>query len=401
MGEYWQVYYAIPNKWLERKARKGQSMYYYYAYIEDGLCVDVERTRKQKTDLTDYVEVSQAEYDACINEETGSENYIIGKKWNGTEWVIPEKFYYAVLDERLIAIDMVDSDEPITKDNYISISKEEYDGKIYLHFRWDVTEEKFKDVSFVEYADTDTTMVSVNKTNTPLQNLLDKIQNDIKNINCEMTPNEILAALLSVDGSGSGIDADLLDGKNSSEFATVAALTTLSNLVNNKADASHGHADYANAIQSLSNAISGKADAGHGHNDLAAAITNISNALIGKSDTNHDHSLASHFDIMVVPGNNDFQSKSHTSYKMKFTPDILFVIPNGATQFMQYVPNAYNNHYILWFLGGIYVKNYNDNVEDGCTIDENGFTLYSNYQDNEYLKVTLNSAENIAIGIKF
>jgi hypothetical protein len=44
-----------------------------------------------------------------------------------------------------------------------------------------------------------------------------------------LTPAQILAALVTVDGSGSGLDADLLDGHDSPYFATQAALTTEKN----------------------------------------------------------------------------------------------------------------------------------------------------------------------------
>jgi hypothetical protein len=40
-----------------------------------------------------------------------------------------------------------------------------------------------------------------------------------------MTAADILAALLTVDGGGSGLDADLLDGQSSAAFATASALT--------------------------------------------------------------------------------------------------------------------------------------------------------------------------------
>lgn len=382
MGEYWQVYHSVPNKWLERKARKGQSMYYYYAYIENGLCVDVERTRKQKTDLTDYVEVSQAEYDAYMNEEMESENYIIGKKWNGTAWVLPEKYYYAIIDDRMIAIDMIVSDDPIERPDYISIAKEEYEGRIYIHFKWDVEEQKFKEVPFVEYADTDTTMVSVNNTNTKLQTLLEQIQSTIENIDCEMAPQDILKAILSVDGSGSGIDADKLDGNDSSVFAKATALAELTKVVNGKAPSVHTH-DYAASK--------------HTHADYATK-TELTNALAKKANSTHDHSLASHIQVAWVEGDSNSERNSNSVVTLNFSPDIVIVVPDNGVEFSTWDKvDVYGK--VSYFYGGVFVKNVNAQAYRGCTISGKNVTLYSDVT-GDYEKILMNTYNKIVIGIK-
>lgn len=43
-------------------------------------------------------------------------------------------------------------------------------------------------------------------------------------VNSDITASEILASLVTVDGTGSGLDADLLDGQHASAFATLAAV---------------------------------------------------------------------------------------------------------------------------------------------------------------------------------
>lgn len=48
-----------------------------------------------------------------------------------------------------------------------------------------------------------------------------------------LTPAQILAALLTVDGTGSLLDADKLDGLDSTHFATAADLAALQSQVNN------------------------------------------------------------------------------------------------------------------------------------------------------------------------
>jgi 3-deoxy-D-arabino-heptulosonate 7-phosphate (DAHP) synthase len=42
----------------------------------------------------------------------------------------------------------------------------------------------------------------------------------------DQTASEILALLKTVDGAGSGLDADLLDGQSSAYFATASALSS-------------------------------------------------------------------------------------------------------------------------------------------------------------------------------
>jgi len=60
---------------------------------------------------------------------------------------------------------------------------------------------------------------------------LDDIEN---NATADMTPNEILTAVKTVDGSGSGLDADTLDGKHASEFLGATEQANDSDKLNNQ-----------------------------------------------------------------------------------------------------------------------------------------------------------------------
>jgi hypothetical protein len=53
--------------------------------------------------------------------------------------------------------------------------------------------------------------------------------NDISALQTDTTPAAILAKIITVDGAGSGLDADTLDGHDSAYFATQSALTTEKN----------------------------------------------------------------------------------------------------------------------------------------------------------------------------
>lgn len=98
----------------------------------------------------------------------------------------------------------------------------------------------------------------------------------------EMTGAAILTALLTVDGSGSGLDADLLDGNEATYFAQATHNHTASDIT-----------DFTTEVNSLINAtIDGAPSALDTLNELAAALgddenfsTTITNLVNGKADT--------------------------------------------------------------------------------------------------------------------
>lgn len=103
--------------------------------------------------------------------------------------------------------------------------------------------------------------------------------------NSGMTAAEILAALKTVDGTGSGIDADTLDGLDSTAFA-------LTNHSHDYAPTAHTHT--LENVTGLVTALAGKSDTNHDHNTAYAPIshahtienvTGLATALSGKADT--------------------------------------------------------------------------------------------------------------------
>lgn len=123
-----------------------------------------------------------------------------------------------------------------------------------------------------------------------------------------ITASEILTKLKTVDGQNSGLDADMLDGHDTTYFATATQLA-------GKADANHTHSQYAtnDDVEALETEVTGKADSTHTHaqgdiTGLSTAlsskanathshaqsdITGLATALSGKADTGHTHSTAS------------------------------------------------------------------------------------------------------------
>jgi hypothetical protein len=114
-----------------------------------------------------------------------------------------------------------------------------------------------------------------------LENLNDAIQaiEDNPPVAPSMTPSQILAGIVQVDGTGSGLDADLLDGLNSTAFAVVG----------------HDHAGvYATAAHTHAGVY---ADAAHTHTGVYEPADNtiLKDADIGVTVAaqNHTHAASS------------------------------------------------------------------------------------------------------------
>lgn len=129
--------------------------------------------------------------------------------------------------------------------------------------------------------------------------------------NSGMTAAEILAALKTVDGADSGIDADTLDGLDSTAFALAnhnhdeAYSPVTHNHDTAYAPLTHSHNEYAttealnsliatvNGIDSdvtdLEDALADKANTNHTHDEYISAQT-YANGMSGKADVNHTHS---------------------------------------------------------------------------------------------------------------
>lgn len=113
-----------------------------------------------------------------------------------------------------------------------------------------------------------------------------------------MTAADILSALLTVDGSGSDLDADLLDGQQASAFAQAAHTHTAAEIT-----------DFTGAVQSLIDAtIDGAPGALDTLNELAAAlgddpnfsvtITNLINSRVNSYATDVGDGLATSFVVL-------------------------------------------------------------------------------------------------------
>lgn len=336
-------------------------IYYYYAYMEDGVCVDIERTRVQKTDLTNYVEVTVNEYNAYMNEDTSSEYYIIGKSWDGSEWYLDNTYYYAVINEKFICVNFVASSEEIIDKAYVTINKAAYESQEYRNKKYDAVMNSFYTVSFPQYAEADTTNISVNGEDVTLQSVIAGLQAAIADAGTNIDANTILNMLKGVDGEGSGVDADTLDGHDTSYFASKQELTNLATkqeLANlaTKQDI-QGVAkvtDLANyaPLSALANCAS------------AAEVQNLRNTVSAIKSTE----LV--FGTVIKPRG----YRGAYSETLGFRPKAVLVMPIDG-----------NIYYDDIQRGGLYIDDGNDYSRRGCAITDNGFSLYAYEEDGNDL----------------
>lgn len=99
----------------------------------------------------------------------------------------------------------------------------------------------------------------------------------------EITAAHILEKLLNVDGQNSGLDADKLDGHDSTYFATATQL-------NGKADAEHSHTGYAESSHTHTPASIGASPATHTHTPSSIGAAPSSHSHSEYASSNHSHS---------------------------------------------------------------------------------------------------------------
>ena len=216
---------------------------YYYAYInEKNIVEDVYALRKAISDGS-YIEIAESVYTATIN---GTEGSIVGKYWNGSIF-IDKVIYYAIVEkvnDIYLVKEIIKSEEAIDKPGeYIEVESFEATkrGQIY-----DPNTGIFRDAKFHEIADTDTNYISVKGTDVSLSQYLDDTQTMISN---EVAATSLLEKLKGVDGVESGLDADLLDGKQADYFATNEVLQALNTTVNT------GNVDLTSRINKVEEAV--------------------------------------------------------------------------------------------------------------------------------------------------
>lgn len=337
------------------------AVYYYYAFMEDGKCVDVERTRTEKTGaaLENYIAITANQYNACMDDDVSSPDYIIGKSWNGEEWYLDTTHYYAIINEKLICVNFASSYGEINDKAYVPITKTMFENQTVYHKKYDPDMNVFYEVTFPQYADADTTMISVNGNDVTLQSVIEGLQAAINNAGVSLNANDIIKMLKGVDGAGSGLDADTFDGFDSSYFASKQDLTAYATKADIQGMAKTS--DLANYATNATLASYAPLTALNGY-ATAADVQNLRSTVNGIKSTEIETGL-----IIKARG-----TRGAYTENLGFRPKAVLVIPMDG--------NMYDHDNGIQ-RGGLYIDDGNDFSRQGGAITDNGFELYAYEED--------------------
>jgi hypothetical protein len=141
------------------------------------------------------------------------------------------------------------------------------------------------------------------------------------------TASEILTKVLTVDGTGSGLDADLLDGNHASAFA--AAI----------------HTHVIGDVTGLQTALDGKAATVHTH--VIGDVTGLQTALDGKAATVHTHAIGDVTGLQTaLDGKVDENAAITGATKTKITYDAKGLVTAGADATTADIADSSNRRYV-------------------------------------------------------
>ena len=236
-------------------------MTYYYAYIDENGQVTWLGAMPSPLTAPGYLEITQDQY------ENGN---LMGKYWNGSEFVDSLYHYYAVLSDEDVVIDVIEYEGTLEGDTVVEIDS--LDTSL-LGLWYDRNgDQTFKAIPIHILSDYTTDQISYKDQDKWLSTKLDEIEAAIQaagGTSTALVASEVLAAMITVDGANSGLDADLLDGKHASAFADVDHTHT------QYATATHTHSEYAEADHTHSE----YAETGHTHSGYASSNHSHSNYL--------------------------------------------------------------------------------------------------------------------------
>lgn len=317
---------------------------YYYALVDaNNICTAV------------YAMPAQLSGDSyiAITEEQYNDSTLIGKKYVNGEWVEVTTYYYAILDERGLVETVYESQtEMPAADNMVPITVTQFNDATLIGKYYDRETGTFIEPPISVIAECSTDEVQYKDQEKTLSEKLDEMDNAIANAGggsavdaytktesdakyapagssytkaesdakyalagstggATMTADEVLEAVKSVDGTGSGLDADKLDGLEASAFApathehseyaptehTHTGYATADHSHSGYASADHTHTGYATTNHTHSASDVGAAATNHTHNNYAESshthaqseISGLASALAGKADSSHSH----------------------------------------------------------------------------------------------------------------
>lgn len=310
---------------------------FYYAYVnENKICTGVYALPSSITGDS-YIVITEAEY---------TSQSVVGMKYENGVWVEVTTYYYAILNDKGIVEYVHESETEMgAADNLVEITAEQYADETLVGKYYDRENNVFIVPPISVLKEHSTNEIQYKDNEKWLSDKLDELDAAIANCGtavdaytkdesdakyaavgtsytkaesdakyalagatgATMTAAEILTAIKDVDGAGSGLDADTLDGKQAAEFALATDL-------DGKADATHSHSEYAatehthTGYASTDHAHSGYAASDHTHSGYASTdhahsgyaatshshaqsdISGLASALAAKADSSHTHS---------------------------------------------------------------------------------------------------------------
>ena len=158
----------------------------------------------------------------------------------------------------------------------------------------------------------------------------------------DQSASQILTALKTVDGSGSGLDADLLDGQSSAYYATAASVTALA--AKDPVLTLTGDVTGSATFTNLGNATLTAVVADDSHNHIIGNVDGLQAALDGKAATSHTHAYDNYGSwtikdgdttVYTVTSGDTLQIKAGTGISSNFTADDVLTITNTAPNVVQ------------------------------------------------------------------
>ena len=156
----------------------------------------------------------------------------------------------------------------------------------------------------------------------------------------EDTAEDVLAKIKEVDGENSGLDADTLDGKQASEFATATQLSELGEIVSGKSDNGHNHderylteTEIESVVSTINTAIAAKANP----SDIPTKTSQLTNDSGFKTvDTNTTYALSKNGSTITLTGSDGSTTSvtdadSNTTYG-KATDTVLGLVKVGYAE---------------------------------------------------------------------
>lgn len=188
-------------------------------------------------------------------------------------------YYYAKVDENNICYDVASSSTPITQDNYIEITEEQYISASILDLQWNAETQEWQ-TPFIYIATTDevdyngesSLTVKLNSIDTAIEGKADEVHTH--------TQSDITGLESTLNGKANTSDLHEHSNKTVLDEITADNITSW----NSKSDSTHTHSQYV-TTDSMNTALSGKSDNTHTHSQY---VTNTAmNEAISDSAYTH------------------------------------------------------------------------------------------------------------------